>query len=55
MIQFKDANLSEGSTKKPYSKPDFRSYGTLENLTQTVGKSGGTDGGGIASNNKTLA
>jgi hypothetical protein len=32
-------------TKKPYSKPTFTVYGTVRELTQTVGIRGQLDGG----------
>jgi hypothetical protein len=31
--------------KKPYSKPTLTVYGTVRELTQTVGRSGRPDGG----------
>jgi hypothetical protein len=32
-------------TKKPYSKPTLSDYGTVRELTKTVGFSGNADGG----------
>jgi hypothetical protein len=32
-------------TKKPYNRPQLQVYGDLREITQTVGKTGQTDGG----------
>jgi hypothetical protein len=39
--------------KKPYSKPLFTVYGTVQELTKTVGRGGRPDGGRGARANKT--
>ena len=32
--------------KKRYTSPEFKAYGSLAQVTATVGKTGATDGGG---------
>jgi len=39
--------------KKPYSKPTLTVYGTVRELTQSVGRSGRGDGGRGARSNRT--
>ena len=39
--------------RKPYSKPTLTVYGTVRELTQTVGRTGKADGGRGARTNKT--
>jgi len=43
----------EREPKKPYSKPLFTVYGTVQELTKTVGRGGHPDGGRGARANKT--
>jgi hypothetical protein len=42
-----------GEPKKPYSKPTLTNYGTVRELTRTVGHSGNPDGGRPLQPNKT--
>jgi hypothetical protein len=35
----------KGEQKKPYSKPTLTVYGTVKELTQSVGNKGAIDGG----------
>lgn len=35
------------SPKKPYEQPVLKVYGTVRDITKTVGPHGGTDGGGF--------
>jgi hypothetical protein len=39
--------------KKPYSKPTLTVYGTVRELTQSIGNSGQRDGGRVAGSTKT--
>jgi hypothetical protein len=39
------ANPTAGDAKKPYSTPTLTVYGTVRELTQTVGLRGQPDGG----------
>jgi len=39
--------------KKPYTKPSLTVYGTVRELTQSVGRSGKADGGRGARANRT--
>jgi len=41
------------SPKKPYEPPEFKVYGTVRDLTKTVGHSGGQDGGNFDPGNRT--
>jgi hypothetical protein len=41
------------STKKPYSRPRLEVYGNLREITQTAGKTGKSDGGGVGNPNHT--
>jgi hypothetical protein len=39
------------SGKKPYSRPLLEVYGNLREITQTAGKTGKSDGGGVGNPN----
>ncbi len=39
--------------KKPYSKPSLTKYGTVRELTQTVGRHGKRDGGSMRGDRRT--
>ena len=40
-------------TKKPYAKPTLTVYGTVRELTQSLGGSGTRDGGRVAGSTRT--
>ena len=40
-------------TKKPYSKPKLTVYGTVRELTRSVGNTGQRDGGRVAGSTRT--
>ena len=40
-----------GSIKKPYSRPQLEVYGNLREITQSAGKTGKSDGGGVGNPN----
>ena len=39
------------SIKKPYSRPQLEVYGNLREITQSAGKTGKSDGGGVGNPN----
>jgi hypothetical protein len=39
------------SKKKPYSRPRLEIYGNIREITQTTGKTGKSDGGGVGNPN----
>jgi hypothetical protein len=43
------------SPKKPYELPELKVYGTVRDLTKTVGFFGSPDGGAFPSPNRTSA
>lgn len=51
-----NGNFSEGQSedKATYESPTLRVYGSVSDLTQAVGLSGGTDGGAIPLTKKKL-
>jgi hypothetical protein len=47
-----DKSADKPSSKKPYNRPVVHHYGTIEEMTQNVGKTGKRDGA-IGANKKT--
>ena len=49
------ATPDNNQTKKPYQQPQLQVYGSLKDITESVGATGVSDGGGIPNFNRTSA